>query len=84
MNLLIPDLGLQFHRELNKCMVLPKWMIRVIGLFKPVIRESVEMLYQSEYDYLFDSSKFEKAFNFVPTPYETGIRRTAEVMKARE
>ena len=62
-------------------MVLPKWMIRVIGLFVSVIRESVEMLYQYEYDYLLDSSKFEKAFNFVPTPYEEGIRLMADAMK---
>lgn len=65
----------------DKYMVLPKWMLRVIGLFNPIVRESLEMLYQNEYDYLFDSSKFEKAFNFIPTPYEEGIQLTAESVK---
>jgi nucleoside-diphosphate-sugar epimerase len=58
-------------------MVLPKWMVQMAGLFNPNIKEAVEMLYQSKYDYLFDSSKFEKAFGFKPTTYEEGIKATA-------
>jgi nucleoside-diphosphate-sugar epimerase len=61
-----------------KIQVLPKWLIRAIGLFAPIMRELGEMLYQNEYPYHFDSSKFEKAFNFRPTTYEDGIRQTAE------
>ena len=38
------------------------------------MKEFVEMLYQYDRDYVFDSSKFEKAFNFQPTPYAEGIR----------
>ncbi|MDR3716640.1 MAG: NAD-dependent epimerase/dehydratase family protein [Puia sp.] len=57
--------------------VLPKWMLKLGGLFDKTIRESYEMLYQSEYDYLFDSSKFEDAFHFEPTPYNRGIAATA-------
>lgn len=62
-------------------MVLPRWMIQVAGLFNGIIRESVEMLYQNDSDYLFDSSKFEKAFNFKATPYSQGIRETVQSMK---
>jgi nucleoside-diphosphate-sugar epimerase len=58
--------------------VLPKWLIGVVGLFVPIMRELGEMLYQNEFPYEFDSSKFEKAFNFRPTGYEDGIRQTAE------
>ena len=57
-------------------MVIPKWLLQIMGLFNPVIKESLEMLYQNEVDYIFDSSKFEKAFGFVPTGYETGIFQT--------
>jgi nucleoside-diphosphate-sugar epimerase len=57
-------------------MVVPVWMLKMIGLFNPIIRESVEMMYQNESDYLFDSSKFEKAFNFMPTGYTEGIKAT--------
>jgi nucleoside-diphosphate-sugar epimerase len=58
-------------------MLLRKWMVQMAGLFNPIIKESVEMLYQSEYDYLFDSRKFEKAFGYKPTAYEDGIKATA-------
>lgn len=62
-------------------MVLKKWMIQMIGYFVPVVKESIEMLYQNEHDYLFDSTKFEKAFNFVPTSYSDGIAATVKSMK---
>lgn len=61
--------------------VLSKFMVRLAGLFVPVIRESLEMLYQNEFDYLFDSSKFEKAFNLKPTKYVDGISSTANFYK---
>ena len=62
-------------------MVLPKWMIRMAGLFDANIKEAVEMLYQSEADYLFDSSKFDKAFNFKTTPYQEGIAETTKAAR---
>ncbi len=64
-----------------KFMNVPKWMLRIIGIFTPEIRESIEMLYQNDSDYLFNSSKFEHAFDFKPTLYEKGIRETAKLMK---
>lgn len=59
-------------------MIVKKWMARLLGLFNKAIKESYEMLYQNEYDYLFDSSKFEKAFNYQPIGYEEGIMKTAK------
>lgn len=56
--------------------VLSPFMVRMGGLFSPIIRESVEMLYQSNADYLFDSRKFEQYF-FAATPYADGIRQSA-------
>ena len=38
-------------------------------------------LYQNEYDYLFDSTKFEKTFNFTPTSYQDGFAETVRYMK---
>ena len=58
--------------------VLPSWMIRLGGLFDRTTAELHEMLYQYAFDYRFDSSKFEKAYNFKPTSYEEGIKATAE------
>ncbi|HWB94540.1 MAG TPA: hypothetical protein VG605_21945, partial [Puia sp.] len=58
--------------------VLPAWMIRLGGLFDRTTAELHEMLYQYAFPYYFDSTKFEKAYNFTPTSYEEGIRATAE------
>src|SRR5512139_3066740 len=44
--------------------VSPRWIMRVGGLFSTLLREAAEMLYQSDHDYIFDSSKFERRFAF--------------------
>jgi nucleoside-diphosphate-sugar epimerase len=62
--------------------VLGKFMIRLVGLFDGNVKELYEMLYQNEYDYVFDSFKFEKAFSFKPTSYEQGIEVTARSYKS--
>ncbi len=54
-----------------------RFIVRLLGLFMPVMRESVEMMYQYDRDYVFNSDKFEKRFNFKPTPYEEGIQKVA-------
>ncbi|MFZ4056858.1 MAG: NAD-dependent epimerase/dehydratase family protein [Ferruginibacter sp.] len=64
-----------------KYTVLSKFMIKIVGFFVPLVKEIYEMLYQNEADYIFDSSKFEKAFNFTPTPYQAGIKTTIEYYK---
>jgi len=72
------SIAAKYMHAKNKVQVLPKWLVGMIGLFVPVMKELGEMLYQNEFPYVFDSSKFEKAFQFKPTPYEEGIRQTAE------
>ena len=57
------------------------WMIRLSGFFNKQIKELHEMLYQNEFDYIFDSSKFEKKYNFRPTPYEEGIKETIRLAR---
>ncbi len=61
--------------------VIPKWMIGLMGIFVPFMRETHEMLYQFTRDYFLDSSKFEKRFDFKPTPYDEGARETVKAMK---
>ena len=73
-----------FAREFKvkpKYMVLKKWMIRIFGLFTPVIGEVYEMLYQYDRDYIFDSSKFEHEFNFQPKSYPEGIKISVQATK---
>jgi len=54
----------------------PKFLVQILGLFVPIMKEMVEMMYQYDRDYMFNSSKFEKRFLFTPTPYVAGIRET--------
>ena len=61
--------------------VLSKWMIRLGGIFDSTTKELYEMLYQYEFDYLFDSSKFENTYHFQPTSYEEGIKATANAYR---
>lgn len=56
-----------------KIQPVPEWMIRLLGVFMPMMREFPEMLYQYQQDYIFDSSKFEKRFGIKATPPEKGI-----------
>jgi nucleoside-diphosphate-sugar epimerase len=65
----------------KKIQVIPKLMIKMISWFNPLMKELYEMLYQNEYTYVFDSTKFDKAFNFTPTSYQQGVKETIEWMK---
>jgi hypothetical protein len=44
----------------------------------------VEMYYQYDHDYIFNSDKFEKAFNFKPTSYEDGLKLMSETLYAKK
>ncbi|MBE7173450.1 MAG: NAD-dependent dehydratase, partial [Williamsia sp.] len=60
-----------------------KFMLTLAGIFNKLIGESVEMYYQYQYDYVFDSTKFEQAFNVKPTPCDEGIREFAPLLPSR-
>jgi len=67
-----------FNKEMNtskKVMVMPMFMLKVLGIFVPFMREMPEMMYQYDRDYFFDSSKFNKHFNFALTTYQIGVRQ---------
>lgn len=57
-----------------KYRVIGRGMLRFMGLFSPMMRELAEMAYQTDRDYVFDSSKFEKHFKFKPTSYTQGLQ----------
>lgn len=65
----------------HKVQAIPKFVMAIASLFSSLMREIKEMLYQNEYDYVFDSSKFEKAFNYTPTSYKEGIAKTIGWMR---
>lgn len=57
----------------NKIQVAPPWLLCVMGLFAPVLRENAEMMYQFEADYQFDSAKIESVYSLLATPYNQGV-----------
>ncbi len=61
----------------NKISSIPKWMLSALGLFIPPIKENMEMLYQMENPYLFNSSKFENKFDLKATPIRQAVKETA-------
>ena len=64
-----------------KYSVLGRTMLKIIGLFVPVVGEMGEMLYQYDAPYWFDSTKFEQHFGQKPTPYTEGLQLTGAFYK---
>ncbi len=64
-----------------KYRILSRTMVRFIGWFNPLVGEVFELLYQNDSPYLFDSSKFARAFGFSGTPYTEAIAATAASFK---
>jgi len=61
-----------------KLQVAPRWLLSLMGLAMPVLRENAEMMYQFEHDYRFDSSKAERALGLSATRYRDGIAATLQ------
>ncbi|OWR31094.1 epimerase [Saccharibacillus sp. O23] len=58
--------------------------LSLMGVFAPVMKEIVEMLYLTEEPLLLSGAKYEALIGPIPaTPYEEGVRRTIEAMKRR-
>ncbi len=60
----------------------PSFMLNIIGLFVPMMKEFPEMLYQYEQDYIFDSSKFENRFGLFATAPQEGIKNLIKSLKS--
>lgn len=54
--------------------VLPGWVVSVLAIFIPLMKEIKELRYQLKEDYCFDSSKIESAYGLMPTSIETGLQ----------
>jgi nucleoside-diphosphate-sugar epimerase len=58
-------------------------LLRLMGLFDPDIRETVEMMYEWDKPYVVDSTKFERAFGISATPIQQAVRETVNWFRAR-
>ena len=59
-----------------KAGVASRRLIRIAGLFNPMLRELNETLYQFEQPFVSDASKFQNAFGFEPTSHRDAVSRT--------
>lgn len=71
MNLVFQELG-----QPLKISAMGKTMLSLAGLFVPVAREVVEMMYEFEKPFVVDSTKFERAFGMRPTPIREAVKKT--------
>lgn len=62
------------------CMSVNKFILNTIGLFNKMIAETAELYYQYQYDYIFDSQKFEGYFKLKPTSYADGVRELSQTL----
>ena len=67
-----------------KTSVLPLWQLKLAGNFIPQIGETIEMMYQYDRDYLFDSGRFLAEFRYIPTTYENGVKNTMSAFRFKE
>lgn len=84
----IPGAGLISGKEIikiarqitgNNKLVMPlnKHAIRISGLFDPVMKEVVEIMYLTEEAFILNGEKYEKRIGKIPaTPYQEGLKET--------
>ncbi len=58
-------------------------MLSLIGLFDPMVKETVEMLYEFTRPFVMDSSDFTKTFGIEATPMARAVRETVEWARTR-
>ena len=64
-----------------KVMVGGEMMMRFLGLFNPMMRETVEMMYEWTKPFIVDTSKSQKAFGLQPTSLKDAMHATIEWCK---
>jgi len=78
------NMAANIYQVKPKFISINKFMLWVFGLFNKVVAGVVEMFYQYDHDYNFNSDKFEKAFNYKPTSYADGIRHMSKTLYKSE
>jgi nucleoside-diphosphate-sugar epimerase len=68
-NILAKQLGVK-----PKLQVLGPFMVNLVSLFIPILKEVKELRYQMDQDYCFDSSKIKKAYGLKAIDFEEGLK----------
>ncbi len=61
-----------------------KFMVSLLGLFNPLIRETAEMIYEWEKPYVVENGRFTATFGNGVTPHEKAIQQTVAWFKKRQ
>lgn len=61
-----------------KLQILGPFMLNLVSLFIPVLKEVKELRYQLDQDYCFDSTKIEKAYGLKAISIEEGLKKCLE------
>lgn len=87
----LPTLPAMTTRELAAHLVakpaftkLSPLLLRAIGLFKPFMKELIEMSYQWDKDFVIDDSKFRARFAIAPTPLAQQVATTLAWAKQQQ
>lgn len=72
------DLANGIKNQKSSYRILSPALLTIGGLFDRTVKELIEMQYQNNQDYFFNSGKFCNTFQFTPTRYEDGIREVLE------
>jgi nucleoside-diphosphate-sugar epimerase len=78
------ELAAQIYGVKPSFSTINKFMLQLAGLFKKVVAGTVEMYYQYDHDYIFDSSKFENTFMIKPTSYSEGIKQMSQTLYKKQ
>lgn len=76
------QLGADAAGQTLKLMALPSWLLPVIGVVSPVMREFSEMRFTWNRPYHVDATKFARRFWSDATPFEVGIPATMRAFRA--
>ncbi len=66
----------QMAGHVPRLRAMPLWLVKVSGLFSPLMRELDEMRFVWDRPYIVDDTKFRRHFGLDPTPLERGLDST--------
>lgn len=73
------ELMMRALNKQRKIQSIPTFMLGFMGLFIPILKELKELAYQLDRDYFFNSDKFNKHFNFTPTPPQIAMNEIVSI-----
>jgi hypothetical protein len=72
----------QITKSNYQVVYMPSWLLGILQLFVPIIKEAKQMLYMSHQPYILDDRMFRTKFpNFTATDYQEGLEKMIKSFK---